>query len=88
MMLMKDNKTGNKSITITCLAVTFILTVAACVANIIILVNGMEPHPSLVWACLGFNSPFVALYWQKRIKASATGIEFQSDGSSDVESSN
>lgn len=75
-MLVKDYQTGQKSLTVTCVVITFTLTVFSVIVNLKLLCQGLEPHPSMIWACLGFCSPFVALYWRKRIKASATGIEF------------
>ena len=84
MMLIKDTKTGSKSITITCLVITFLLTAASCIINLVILAKGGEPQTSMIWSCLGFCVPFVALYWNKRLKASVTGIEIGSDEEKDV----
>lgn len=44
MMLIKDTKTGSKSITITCLVITFLLTAASCIINLVILAKGGEPQ--------------------------------------------
>jgi len=83
MFLFKDNKTNQKSVTVTCLIVTFTLTVVAVIVNIWLLAIGRGVEAGLIWACLGFMAPFAAIYWNKRFRASATGVEFGGqDGSS------
>lgn len=75
-ILFKDYSTGKKSITITCLIITFLIVCASGIANIYALVTGRTTDSSIIWGCVGICAPFIALYWQKRVRASATGLSF------------
>lgn len=78
-MLLKDIRTGKKSITVTMLLLTMGLTMISVVINLILLWQGKTTSPELIWACMGVSSPFVAVYWQKRIRASKDGISIEAD---------
>lgn len=68
----KDPKTNQKSITVTLLFLTFILVVVAVVCRI----YGILEDSGVIYAALAFHIPYIAVYWQKRIKAGPSGIEF------------
>ena len=76
MILLRDNRTGRHSVTVTCLILTFTLTVLSVLANLYLLLNRHPTETGMIWACIGFMSPFAAIYWHKRFKASVTGLEF------------
>lgn len=76
MIMFKDYNTGKKSITISGLIVTFILTVLSIIINLWLMVeDGREPFPAMTWTCIGLFSVFAGLYWNKRFRASKDGIE-------------
>lgn len=75
MLLFKDYSTGKKSFTITGTIITFLLTVISVVMNLVLMSKGLEPYPVMTMACLAFFSVFAALYWNKRFRASTSGIE-------------
>lgn len=75
MFLFKDTKTNKKSITVTCLMLTFALTVASVLINLYLLLNKHPTETGMIWACIGFMSPFAGIYWNKRFRASSSGFE-------------
>ena len=79
MILMKDSKTGKKSLTVTCVVTTLLLTQISIIANIYLMIIGKEPSPSLIWACMGVCTPFVGILWNKRVRADKDGISLESD---------
>ena len=78
-MWFKDPRTQKKSITVTMLVITFVIAVASAVINLYNLLMGLATEPSLIWACLGLVAPFAGIYFQKRLKATATGVSFESE---------
>lgn len=81
MILFKDYSSGQKSLTVTGLVLTFLLVTASIVINMFQIYNGNEAQEGLVWACIAFFTIFAAMYWNKRFRASATGIELVSEAS-------
>ena len=75
MLLFKDYSTDKKSITVTGMIITFFLTVASVIVNFIVLLDNGQPYPAMTFSCLAFFSIFAALYWNKRFRASTSGIE-------------
>lgn len=75
MILFKDYATQKKSVTFTGLVITFALACTAVTINLVLLAQQKSTSTALIWASLGLMVPFVGLYWNKRIRASATGIE-------------
>lgn len=75
MVLFKDYSTNKKSITVTGLITTFFLTVASIVINFVVMLQGKTPSEGMTFACIAFFSVFAGLYWNKRFRASSTGIE-------------
>lgn len=78
-MWLIDPRTSKKSITVTMLVITFLLAVASVVVNLYNLWADKTVEPSLVWACVGFIAPFAGIYFNKRLKATSTGVSFESD---------
>lgn len=79
MFLFKDYSTGKKSITITGMIVTFLLSVASIGINFYLMIQRFEPFPAMSMTCLAFFAIFAGLYWNKRFRASTSGIELISD---------
>lgn len=75
MLLMRDPITRKKSLTVTMLSITFLLTAATIACNLFQIID----NSALVYAALAFHMPYVAVYWQKRVRAGKDGIEFLSD---------
>ena len=74
-MLFRDYSTKKKSITVTGMVITFLLTVASVVINLTLMVNQKPPYPTMTMGCIAFFAIFAGLYWNKRFRASTSGIE-------------
>lgn len=78
-MWFKDPRTQKKSITVTMLIITFLIAVAAAIVNVYNLWAGKTVESGLIWACVGLVAPWAGIYFKKRLKATASGVSFESD---------
>lgn len=71
MILFRDYTTTKKSLTVTGLIFTFLMTLF-CFAGVAL---GYIAD-SILWPVLAFHGSYIAIYWNKRLRASAGGLEF------------
>ena len=74
-MLIKDYQSHKKSITITLLILSFLLFVGAQVTAIL----GIHDNSDVIWASFLSMCILCGMYYQKRLKASMTGIEISEE---------
>lgn len=78
--LLCDYRTKKKSITVTAWATTFLLAFVVIVLTVVGHINGgwVIPVP-LVLTVIGYNLSYMALYWNKRVRASTDGLEISNE---------
>lgn len=75
MFCLKDPKTQKKSITVTCLFVTFCL-VLVCFWYYL---TGIIKDTGIIYSALAFHGSYIAVYWNKRARINKEGIDFGND---------
>jgi predicted ferric reductase len=83
-LYLKDYKTGRKSLTLSAVVLTFILVVV----SVMLTLTNLVTRDAVVWQCIAFHAFWVAIYARKRIKASVTGVEIESEVTNDNSLSN
>jgi hypothetical protein len=81
--LFKDYTTGQKSLTITGLIISFLICLFYFSAILYKLVKGENTLTDTAcgFMALAFMGPFAALYWNKRVSVTQSGIEVDSPSS-------
>lgn len=70
MILFRDYKTANKSLSVTGLILTFLLVVIGIVGAALQKIN-----ENLLWFILAFHGSYIAIYWNKRVRGAQNEIE-------------
>lgn len=69
--LITDYQSRRKSFTITGLVISFLCVFALTISSLFLNVN-----EGIFWAVLTWHVSYIALYWNKRVKAGVSGVEF------------
>lgn len=77
MILFKDYSTGKKSLTVTGLVLSFLVSLAYLIGIFTKVLDNRATGEDVAggFLALSFMGIFVALYWQKRVKFSKDGLE-------------
>lgn len=72
MIMAKDPITNKKSVTITLLALSFLVVLVAVGCRLYGAIDDNGP----IYAALAFHLPYIAVYWNKRFTAGKEGVTF------------
>jgi hypothetical protein len=75
MLLFKDSITNKKSITITILVISVLLTWVSIAGNIYLLLTHQKVEAGLIFGSMAMTGPMLGLYWNKRVRISKSGID-------------
>lgn len=79
MFLFKDYLTNKKSITVTVLIISIMMTWGSIILNAVLLAIGRNTDTNLIFASMTMTAPMLGLYWNKRVRVSKDGLTFEKE---------